>query len=160
MSGSACGTNGVSSEPINQVSESDLIGVWESHYSRYSGVEFLVIKEDGTYEQIFNDVTGYLYVSEINRWHSEISTSGRLFVRFERGRYFPEGPSFANLLGVDPLDHSRLYPFYDPEEEASVYMDNELILEVIPSKSTKGIVLGHFLSDINARREYFTPAVP
>jgi hypothetical protein len=159
MFAAACGLNSPPSKSIQQVSESDLVGIWEIHYSRYDGVEFLVIEEGGTYQQIFEDA-GYLYVSGIHKWHLDPSASGRLFVRFEKGRYYPEGPNFADLLGTDPLDHSRLYDFYDPEDSSSVYMDNELILEVFPSHNSKGITLGQFPSDIDAGREYYSPVVP
>jgi hypothetical protein len=156
----ACGISGPPSKSIQQISDPDLVGIWESHYSPHDGVEFLIIKDDRTYQQIFEDASGYLYVGEIYNWYLEPSTSGRLFVRFENGRYFPEGPDFAGLLGSDPLDRSHLYPFYDPESGGAVYMDKELMLEVFSSHNPRGVTLGQFPSDIDAGREYFSPVAP
>ncbi len=151
----ACRTSSPPSKSIQQISEMDLVGIWESHYSSWKGVELLVIKDDGTYQQIYEDSKGYLYISEIEKWHLEPQNSGRLFLRFVKGRYFPEGPNWASLLGTDPLHPNLLYSYFDPKDNSAIVMDNELLLEVDLSKYSE-ITLMQFPSDIDAGSERFT----
>lgn len=156
----ACGANNNIAKPIDQVSESDVIGIWEGHYSLHNEVEFLIIKGDGTYQQIVHDSTGYLYTSDVANWFLEPQGAGRLFIRFEKGRYFAAGPKFADLLGKDELGLNQLYPFYDPVDSGAIYMDNEFIVEIVPSNNVKGIRFVQFLTDIHAEDNYLYPVEP
>jgi hypothetical protein len=128
---------------------SNLIGIWEAHYSFVAGTEVLVFKEDGTYQQIYDDSNGCLYVSPWNEWDIERRTDGRVWIHLKGGRWFPHGPEFAELEGMDPVMSGEVHYFFDHVTNTPVAMPGKLLLYVEPRPNSKGFVLMHFAYDID-----------
>jgi hypothetical protein len=82
-----------STDPLAQIKESDVVGTWQAIYADShanvdpSGIERIVLRGDGTYQQTYTDGSGYRYKSEWNKWYMD---SDRL-IHLERGRWFPLG---------------------------------------------------------------------
>lgn len=138
----------------------DLVGIWEAHYPLDNGVEVLVFREDGTYQQAYENREGYLYVSDWSEWTISRAVNGRVWVYLEGGRWFPEGPEVAALEGMDPLRPNDLHHFYDPATNGSITMQNRLILTTEPWHTARGFVLVHFAFDIDSGTEHFEPVAP
>lgn len=146
--------------PLADFQTSDLVGIWEAHYTYVTGIEMLVFKEDGTYQQIYEGLNDYLYVSSWNEWQVERRVDGRIWVYLEGGRWFPEGPEIADLEGMDPFRPETVHHFYDHATNSSVAMQGRLILDVIPRSNSKGFVLMHFAYDVDSGTDLFRPAEP
>ena len=130
--------------------ESDLIGTWQSRY--YPGVvtDTLILREDGTYQQIYdNDRTGDHYTSSWNRWYVEYRSSGGLYLHLEGMRYCLGTNEVCRRQGGGGGSH----PYYDPCEGRSIRnMGSEVILTVRGSEGSRlpgtesaprGILLWH-----------------
>ncbi|NIQ82575.1 MAG: hypothetical protein GTN93_31755 [Anaerolineae bacterium] len=85
---------------------SDLVGTWSADYEasfgrrcwyRMTGVETLTLRADGTYQQIYDDGRGYVYVSPWNRWRLE-EDRGASILHLEGGRFYPLGKEWAEAL--------------------------------------------------------------
>ena len=153
----ACG--GIVNPPTN-FQPSDLDGTWEAHYLGRS-VDRLVIKADRTYQQIFDNRNGYVYISPWNEWHMERLSDGRVRLHLEGGRYYPEGIKIAEAEGMhyvpkgasEELQRFREMPwsFYDSVTEEPLTMVGELILDVDASPSFPGrMALVHMQYDIDS----------
>jgi hypothetical protein len=82
---------------------SDLIGTWRGDYVgiapigvKVTGVETLTLREDGRYQQIYEDGKGYVYVSTWNKWYLDESK----IVHLEGGRWYPLGIPYAERLAL------------------------------------------------------------
>jgi len=72
--------------PPETFQEADLVGIWIAKYGGDS-TDTLVIREDGTYRQIFDDpIPGYHYESDWQRWWLEPRESGIPHLHMERMR--------------------------------------------------------------------------
>lgn len=85
---------------------SDLVGTWSADYEaafgkrcwyRMTGVETLTLRADGTYQQVYDDGRGYVYVSPWNRWHLK-DDRGASILHLEEGRFYPLGIEWAEAL--------------------------------------------------------------
>ncbi|NIN94247.1 MAG: hypothetical protein GTO49_04500, partial [Anaerolineae bacterium] len=87
---------------------SDLVGTWSADYEvsfgrrcwyRMTGVETLTLRADGTYQQLYDDGRGYVYVSPWNRWRlEEEEDRGASILHLEGGRFYPLGKEWAEAL--------------------------------------------------------------
>ena len=137
--------------------ESDLVGTWQSRY--YPGVvtDTLILREDGTYRQIYdNERTGEHHTSPWYRWYVEHRPSGGLYLHLGGMRY---------CLGTNEVCRRQAGgggdgPYYEPCEDRLIWdMGNEVILTVRGSEESRlpgtesaprGILLWHarFSSDV------------
>jgi hypothetical protein len=140
---------------LSSFSNPDLVGIWQAQYGRR--VEILVFNKDGTYLQIYEDTTGFLYTNDASNWETKKDTSGRVFVHLSSGLWFPEGAKTALLKGVD--FQGALHQFYDPKTNQFITMHNELILEVVPRSNSKGFVLFQFMYNLDSDPAYFEPVI-
>lgn len=63
--------------PPETFQESDLVGTWVKTSGGGEGKMSLILKEDGTYQQIYDyPLTGYHYESDWQKWHLEYRDSG------------------------------------------------------------------------------------
>ncbi len=96
-----------------QFAPSDLAGTWRAEYDineykkrgcwiEATGVETLTLKADGTYQQIYDDGKGYVYISPWNRWHLKMDR-GYVYVYLEGGRFYPLGIEDAEKLASGKL---------------------------------------------------------
>jgi hypothetical protein len=108
------------------IEESDLVGTWQSNYWDANGVDTLTLKADGTYQQVYEDSSGYTYKSEWNKWYLERLPDGRQRVHLEGMRYYPEGVEVAEsqqpLYLFDENSSGDLIP--------GELMDGKLVLNV------------------------------
>ena len=119
--------------------ESDLVGVWEASYGR-NRTDRLIIKEDGTYKQTFEDrETNYAFETDWNPWRLEELPDGRVYIHFDEGRYYPAGVRIAELDGMgdpcptnlpDCISGNNPRPFYDPYTKDSIEMLKQLVLTI------------------------------
>ncbi len=116
--------------PPTTLRESDLVGIWEAHYGR--SVDRLVLRGDGTFEQVYVDhhTAGYVFESGWNEWWVERLADGRILVHLQGARYYPDGLRVAEEEGVDdPFDP---FPgrFYDPVTDEAVHVTGKLVVNV------------------------------
>jgi hypothetical protein len=138
----------------------DLVGIWEAHYSINDGMDRLVLRADGTYQQVYySQWKKYTYETPWNRWHLERFADGRARIYLEGARYYPQGVEVGELEGLEyyppgwgnwPQIHGpEPYPhvFYDEQSDEFLTMVGQLILDVRPQFSSKGFVLVHLAYD-------------
>jgi len=129
--------------------ESDLIGVWQAQYFPRRVTDTLILREDGTYRQIYEDtMINYYYSGPWNRWYIEYRPSGGIYLHMQGMRY---------CVGFDetcrrPEGGGGDHPYYDPCERRSIRdMGSEVLLAVtgplpgIPwtESPPRGILLWH-----------------
>ena len=116
----------------------DLAGTWQAKYTEeVHGLETLVLKADGTYQQRFEDSEqGYSYTSPWNKWYIERLPDGRVYVHLEGMRYFPGGIQLAE--SGEPLY------LYDDDIKEYMKVEGEVILRLYARPaSPKGLELVH-----------------
>jgi len=119
---------------------SDLVGTWQADYGRkvlgLTGIETFVLKDDGTYQQIFDDGEGYKHTSSWNKWWLEEGHT----VHLENGRFYLQGLQWAEWLEqgdalIDTIDRMG----------RKVSLDGtEILLYTWPDDNDpKGVILEH-----------------
>jgi hypothetical protein len=134
----------------------DLAGVWEARYSIDDGIDGLILRADGTYQQVYySQWKKYSYATPWNKWHLERFADGRARIYLEGARYYPQGIEVGELEGLEyypqgwgdrPKIHGpEPYPhfFYDEENDQFLPMVGRLILDVRPRFSSRGFLLAH-----------------
>ncbi|MGB3904008.1 MAG: hypothetical protein WBB22_03735, partial [Anaerolineae bacterium] len=127
--------------PNPEFDEFDLVGVWEARYG--SRVDTLILKDDGTFKQVYRDPTAedYVYETAWNKWWLERFPDGRVRMHLPGGRYYIDGVTIAELDGYayggpsgnresTPEAGALPYPFYDPFGKERLHMIGELVLTV------------------------------
>jgi hypothetical protein len=121
------------SPPPETLQESDLVGTWEAYYWGDS-VDTLIMRDDGTFKQIFYDPAedGYRYETPWNRWWLEKLPDGAVRLHLAGARYYPDGIETAEGEGVQSYGEPNPspMPFFDPFAEEGVFMVGELVLQV------------------------------
>lgn len=84
---------------LNRPEASDLVGTWKAVYrdigfEHASGIETLVLRSDGTYQQTYQDGRGYAYTSPWYEWWLDESS----IVHLDRGRFYLNGIVEAEML--------------------------------------------------------------
>jgi hypothetical protein len=93
-----CSPPHVSSHP-KSVKIADISGIWVADYSENifadkeisRAIEIIKLREDGMYQQIFDNNAGYRYESSLNTWKIEKQKEGEWVVILHDMRYFPDG---------------------------------------------------------------------
>ena len=156
----ACKISGAPTPSVTPttVTKTDLVGTWEGNYpSSPRGTEVIILNDDGTYKQFYEDTSGYSYAGE-GSWSLVQFASGRQRVLLEGGLWFPGGAEVAKLRGADPKDPNQLHAFWNPNTLESVHMPKGLVLEVVPSgNSKKGFALMQYAYDIKGGLEDLNP---
>ena len=152
MALSACAF--VVEEPTNQANavcpalpksftEEDLIVTWLADYAN-GNFDTIVIREDGTYKQIFSStVAGSSFESDWQKWWIEQRDSGYVRLHLESMRRCDDLESICQDLdgGLDP----SLSRAIDYCEDTSIRMEREVVLIVTGTQYNvpKGILLRH-----------------
>ena len=115
--------------------ETDLVGTWEGHYGYPWGTDRLILREDGTFKQIYRDEEGYVYETPWNKWWVERFPDGRVRVHLEGARYYVDGIEMAERDGLRPagVGGPPAHDFYDwfaEGQEKWVPMVRKLVLNV------------------------------
>ena len=145
-----------SKPPPATFQETDLVGTWEGHYGYPWGTDRLILREDGTFKQIYTNEEGYSYETPWNEWGVERFPDGRVWVHLEGARYYVGGIEMAERDGLHPISSGPPWPysFYDWFVEAgekwSVEMVGKLVLNVrrVPSGE---LVLAHMSDSWESR---------
>jgi len=121
--------------------ENDLVGTWVTSYS-LNDKDTLVIKEDGTYKQIYSDPdSGNHYESDWLEWWIEKRDSGYIRLHLKGMHRAGEIESIFNRQGggIDPEQFTAI----DYCENVVVEMPHEVILIVTGSteNTSRGIIL-------------------
>ena len=108
--------------------KTDLIGIWQSRYHTGSVTDTLILRGDGTYQQIYdNQLADYYYTSPWNEWYVEYRSSGGLYLHLEGMRYCLSTTETCMREGGGGGD----WPYYDSCEGRTIWtMDNEVILAI------------------------------
>jgi len=110
------------------------VGTWQTNHDEI-GADRLIIKEDGTFKQIYEERVAYIlrlysYETPWNHWWVERFPDGRARVHLQGARYFYAGKTIADLEGMgfgpDPLP----WLFYDPFGDEYLLMVGKLVLNV------------------------------
>ena len=144
------------SNPPSNFQDSDLVGTWEAQYMDW-GVDRLILRVDGTYEQIYHDlsVEGYVYETPWNEWWIERFPDGRAYIHLQGARYYMEGIRIAELEGMgspcpDELPEcysgNNPWSFYDPIADDTIYMVRDLVFNVQHDSSGRLVLLHMLLS--------------
>lgn len=142
--------------------ETDLVGTWQSWYFPNAVTDTLVLREDGTYQQIYeDDLAHYYYTSSWKRWYVEHRPSGGLYLHLEGMRYCLSTDEICRLEeGGGGYAH-----FHDPCEDWFIWdIGNEVILTVRGSEGLRypgiesvprGIILVHLRSSPDDADSFF-----
>jgi hypothetical protein len=122
--------------------EDDLIGTWVASYS-LDDKDTLIIKDDGTYKQIYENPGVILVETDWQKWWLEWRESGYARLHLEGMR---RCELFASLCereggGLDPQEYTAI----DMCEGGVIEMPHEVVLIVTGAKynTPRGIVLRH-----------------
>lgn len=136
------------------------MGTWQIARGADVDTGIIILRENGTYKQIYQKLSGDRYESPWNRWRVEHRPSGRLYLHLEGMRYciltsevceFPEGG------GRDRL-------FYDACEGRDLKMRGEVILAVVGTEGSphpvlkaapRGIALMHMMYALDTGSIFF-----
>jgi hypothetical protein len=121
--------------------EEDLIGTWTTSYS-LTDKDTLVIKDDGTYKQIYDDPdASQYYESDWQEWWIEYRESGYIRLHLDGMRRAGEIDSIFNRTngGIDP----ELFTAIDYCENDVIEMPDEIVLIVTGTTDNvlRGIIL-------------------
>jgi len=140
--------------------DSDLIGTWQPTDEAGVATDEIILREDGTYKQTYQQSNGYRYESVWNRWWIEHRISGGVYVHLEGMRYCHSTDEIcarADGGGGDSL-------FYDPCEDRVLKMEGEVLLAVTGTQGTrdpsiigapKGIALMHIRPSLDTTSSFF-----
>ena len=114
------------SPPPASLGEIDLVGTWEAHYGL--SVDRLILSTDGTFKQVYTSgyTEGYVYETGWNSWGVQRLGDGRVRVRLQGARFYPDGIAVAEEGGWGRGAGS----FYDPITVRPLDMDGKLVLNV------------------------------
>lgn len=128
--------------PAPTFGESDMPGTWEAIYTSGS-VDRLIFRADGTFKQIYYDVSRHDHVQETtwNAWWLERLPDHGVRVHLRGARYYPKdlvvpdlATGVASCADDDPVCRQRYreWPsaFWDPIAEETVPMQGALVLNV------------------------------
>lgn len=142
-------------DPPDDFQESDLIGTWEAHYDgNGTGIDRLVLREDGTFQQTYDSLEHHTYQTSWNKWYVEYSGGDLVFVYLEGARFYDEGRSVAEADGIGcPAAKCGVgvpYPFRDPVSKEFVEMAGKLVLIVrSPADAPSELVMKHMLLGVD-----------
>jgi hypothetical protein len=133
--------------------ETDLIGTWQSRYHTGSVTDTLILRGDGTYQQIYDDqLANYYYTSPWNRWYVEHRSSGGLYLHLEGMHYCLSTDEICRREGGGGGDWS----YYDRCEGQTIWtMGDEVILAITGigdsrfpgvKSAPRGVLLWHMKS--------------
>jgi hypothetical protein len=134
--------------PPETFQEADLVGMWVAKYGGDS-TDTLIIREDGTYRQIFDDpIPGYHYEGDWQRWWLEPRESGISHLHMEGMRKCDSISEDCRREGGGGGD----WLWFDFCEHRAVQMRGEVILLVVgvPDRFTqppRGILLRQLSGD-------------
>jgi hypothetical protein len=122
--------------------ENDLIGTWRASYA-LEDQDTLIIKEDGTYKQIYESQGDILVETEWLKWWLEKRESGYMRLHLENMRRCDDLRSICNREGGG-LD-SKEYTAIDMCEGSVIEMPHEVVLIVTGAnyETPRGIILRH-----------------
>lgn len=142
--------------------ESDLVGTWRSEY--YPGVETdtLILREDGTYRQIYEDTRlDHQFTTPWNRWYVEHRATGGIYLHLEGMHYCLSTGERCR----DPRGGGGDWPYYDRCENRSLRdLGQDVILTVEGSEGLRypgvesvprGILLWHMRPQIDNPDKFF-----
>ncbi len=123
--------------------EEDLIGTWLADYAN-GNIDTIVIREDGTYKQIFSSTVANLsFESDWQNWWIEQRESGYIRLHLEGMRRCDDLESICQNPsgGLDP----SLFRAIDYCEDTGITMEHEVTLIVTGTQYNvpKGILLRH-----------------
>jgi hypothetical protein len=121
-------------------SEDDLIGKWEIDYGSIAPdfgsrvTDSIIINPDGTFQQFYYEPTTPEYRFQVNGegWSLDRLPDGRVRLILPGGRYFPRGNKFSENNGEEL---GRPFGFIDPFSNDIVYMEDNLTLTVVKTRS-------------------------
>ena len=145
----------------SSLQQSDLVGTWQSRYFPRSVTDTLILREDGTFQQILeNDLTSFYYASLWNEWYLEWRPTGGLLLHLRGMRYCLSTDEICRR----PEGGGGEWHYYDPCEDRSLTMGNEVILAVVGGQDPRysgievvprGILLQHMRASTYSSDAFF-----
>ncbi len=133
--------------PPSTFTEADLVGTWQAKYGN-ANVETLVLKSDGTYQQVFDaPESDYFHESPWSNWNLEYSSTGKPKLHLDGMRYFLLGGANLNF------DQTR---YYDISEDEYIELTDKVVLGISGDETKpRGISLWHLRTDEDGGTAFF-----
>jgi hypothetical protein len=142
--------------------ESDLVGTWRAEYFAGAATDSLVLREDGTYRQVYeNDLADYHYSSSWNAWYVERDPGGGVYLHLEQMHYCLTTDEICRLQEGGAGDDI----VYDFCGDQGLGMRGRVILAVTGSEgishpraatAPRGIILVHMRTEPDRTISFFT----
>jgi len=154
------GENSSSKNPPQNFQESYLVGTWQANYG-VNRLDTLIIRSNGSYQQIYHEPDGYTYESSWNDWYIEYKDNGKIYLHLKGMKYYPMGRELGESGGVYPLSYpsaGKVIHFYNRDEDSAVKMLDEVILRIHGVEgewAPRNIILVHMVTDPDIGGDYF-----
>lgn len=123
--------------PPTQIQEADLVGLWQTEYSR-TMLDTIEPRSDGTFKQLYVDrATGYAFGTGWNLWWMERLPDGLVRIHLEGAKYFLASPKLRSSL-YDPYTQEYLRLRNQLVLHVRIGSDGELLLEHVWTSSDEG----------------------
>jgi len=105
----------------------DLVGTWMADYNQSAstfdstGVETLVFRSDGKYQQVYSNGSGYTYESPWNNWY--LDSDG--FLHLEGGRWYVGGPAKAESDSKGAVLSTKI-----KDKDVTINLGEEILLVI------------------------------
>jgi hypothetical protein len=131
----------VKTQPPPQIEESDLVGFWETKYSR-TMTDTLQLRSDGTFKQLYEDrARGYVFETPWNAWWIERLPNQLIRIHLEGAKYFLESPTLHDGEFYDPYAHEFLHPVKELVLHVRMDSKGELLLEHVWTYGAQGFAI-------------------
>ncbi len=128
-------------DPPPDLETADLVGIWETHYSRQS-TDRLELRADGTFRQTYADSReNYAFETPWNAWWLQRLPGGLIRVHLEGARYFPDSLAQQAYGLYDPFAKEILRPIKELILSVRVDLEGELVLHHMWTGSDRGFAL-------------------
>jgi len=141
----------------------DLVGEWQVTHEAAVVSDILVLREDGTYRQVYQKSNGYRYEGPWQLWWVERRPSGGLYLHLKGMRYCDA----LDEVCADPKGGTGDLLLYDWCEDRLLTVHEEVILNIIGATGTRlphlqtaprGIALMHLRSSPDSGTRFFVLA--
>jgi len=128
--------------PPLDLQEADLLGTWETQYSRYD-FDRLELRADGTFKQVYEEHIDedYFFETPWNQWRLERLPDGLVELYLAGARYFAASPAIQAGGLYDPFRREFTHPVKELVLAVRIHCDGELILHHMWTSPDRGFAI-------------------